>query len=419
MRTEASSASHHHPPKVLLVGYNGANNTGSEARLLSIIEDVRRVFGPEAVISVPTLNERNLRRYITESDTLRIEPIPSIFIFSMKRLIRNSDLVMLVEGSCYMDTWASSLLYAFNLTSRYSRQLGKPSIAYAVDSGKLAPKRIARVKRDASALDLLITRTRSSADRLKKWGVTAPIAVTDDTAFTFDAGAEEGTLKRIWPDVKGGVAGISVVDFSLWPVVLRPFGRRENCYRWPYYFSTSKERCQRSEDFAVHYAGEADRIVERYNKSVALIAMEAVDEKMAKHVVAHMHHRDRAKVFSSNEHDAATMTRVLRSLDLLITSRYHASVLSMAAGVPQMAVGHDLRLHDLYVESGLHDEFFIECESKNLWNDLPRVVDRLASEHDSIQQRILAINARHTEMAKKNAELLREFAKSKGLPVVG
>jgi hypothetical protein len=29
----------HH--KVLLVGYNGANNTGSEARLLSIIEDVR------------------------------------------------------------------------------------------------------------------------------------------------------------------------------------------------------------------------------------------------------------------------------------------------------------------------------------------------------------------------------------------
>jgi len=30
---------------VLLVGYNGANNTGSEARLLPIIEDVRYVFG--------------------------------------------------------------------------------------------------------------------------------------------------------------------------------------------------------------------------------------------------------------------------------------------------------------------------------------------------------------------------------------
>ena len=40
--------------KVLLVGYNGANNTGSEARLIAIIEDVRAVLGPEVHITVPT-----------------------------------------------------------------------------------------------------------------------------------------------------------------------------------------------------------------------------------------------------------------------------------------------------------------------------------------------------------------------------
>ena len=33
-------------PRVLLVGYNGANNTGSEARLLTIIEDIRSLLGP-------------------------------------------------------------------------------------------------------------------------------------------------------------------------------------------------------------------------------------------------------------------------------------------------------------------------------------------------------------------------------------
>ncbi len=419
MTTEGPSAIAPGPPEVLLVGYNGANNTGSEARLLSIIQDVRTVFGPNVIIRVPTLNEANLRRYIKETDTLRIEPIPSIFIFAMKRLVKASDLVMLVEGSCYMDTWAAPLLYAFTLTSKYTKRFGKPSIAYAVDSGKLKEKRVTMVRREASKLDLLITRTQSSADRLKGWGVTAPIVVTDDTAFTFDAGSEEGTLERLWPEAKGGVAGISVVDFSLWPVVLRPFGRRENCYRWPYYFSTSKARCRRNEELAVEYAAEADRIIERHGKSVALIAMEALDERLAKHVIAHMRHKDRAKLFSSNEHDAATMTRVLRSLDLLITSRYHASVLSMGAGVPQAAVGHDLRLHDLYVESGLHDEFFIECESPSLWTDLPRIVDRLVSERETMAKRILAINARHTEMAKRNVQLLREFAISKGLPVVG
>ncbi|MDD1769782.1 MAG: polysaccharide pyruvyl transferase family protein [Methanomassiliicoccales archaeon] len=418
MATEGPSTTAPRQPKVLLVGYNGANNTGSEARLLSIIEDVRSVFGPNVIITVPTLNEANLRRYIKETETLRIEPIPSIFIFAMKRLVKASGLVMLVEGSCYMDTWAAPLLYAFTLTSKYSKRFGKPSMAYAVDSGKMSEKRIARVRREASKLDLLITRTQSSADRLKGWGVTAPIVVTDDTAFTFDAGSERGTLERLWPEAKSGVAGISVVDFSLWPVVLRPFGRKQNCYRWPYYFSTSKERCRRNEELAAQYAAEADRIVERYGKSIALIAMEALDERLAMHVIDHMRHKERAKVFSSNEHDAATMTRVLRSLDLLITSRYHASVLSMGTGVPQVAVGHDLRLHDLYVESGLHDEFFIECESPTLWRDLPRIVDRLVVEHDVIKARLLASNEKHVAMAIRNVQLLREFAISRGLPVV-
>ena len=46
------------------------------------------------------------------------------------------------------------------------------------------------------------------------------------------------------------------------------------------------------------------------------------------------------------------MTMLLRSLGGLLTSRYHASVLSMAAGVPQVAVGHDLRLRTLFEELG-------------------------------------------------------------------
>ncbi|HVO77948.1 MAG TPA: polysaccharide pyruvyl transferase family protein [Methanomassiliicoccales archaeon] len=405
-------------PKVLLVGYNGANNTGSEARLLSIINDVRDVFGPEAVITVPTLNEVNLRRYVKQTDTLRIARIPTIFIFSVQKLVKRSDLVMLVEGSCYMDTWAAPLLLAFLLGSRYAKRYGKPSIAYAVDSGKLAPKRVEKVRRDASKVDLLITRTQSSADRLKGWGVTAPIEVTDDTAFIFDAGKEQGTMARLWPEAKGGVAGIAVVDFNIWPVVFRPIGLKRNCYRWPYYFSITRTRRRRAEELAKHFAAEADRIVERHDKSVALIAMEAVDERLAKQVMEHMRHKERAKVFSSNEHDAATMTRVLRSLDLLITSRYHASVLSMASGVPQVAIGHDLRLHDLYAESGLHDEFFVENTSPTLWDDLPRMVDKLMADRDAIKQRLLASNTRHVEAAKRNVELLRKFAVSKGLPVV-
>jgi polysaccharide pyruvyl transferase WcaK-like protein len=406
------------PPRILLFGYNGANNTGSEARLIAIIEDVRKVFGPDAVIIVPTLNEANLRRYMKEDEHLRIAPIPSIFFFALRRLVKHSDLVMLVEGSCFMDTWAGALLLAFLSSSKYAESYHIPMIAYAVDSGKLSDRWVKRVRKEASKIDLLITRTEVSADRLRKWGVTAPIEVTDDTAFTLDLGTEDGTLRRLWPESRN-VAGMAVVDFNIWPVVIRPFGRRRDCYRWPYYFSRSKERREASEQLAGNLAAEADHLVESHDKFIALIAMEAVDEHLARRVRELMRYQDRAKMFSSNDHDAATMTRILRSLDLLITSRYHASVLSMAGGVPQVALGHDLRLHDFYKESGLLDEFFIKRKAEDAWERLRQIDDRLVNERESLRQRILLINAEHETKARRNVELLREFALKWGLPVVG
>ena len=51
------------------------------------------------------------------------------------------------------------------------------------------------------------------------------------------------------------------------------------------------------------------------------------------------------------------MTSILRSLDLLITSRYHAGVLSLASQVPQVAIGHDLRIRDLYADLEMSELF--------------------------------------------------------------
>jgi hypothetical protein len=44
------------PPKILLIGYNGANNTGAEALLQADIEDLRAVFGNDALLTVPALS---------------------------------------------------------------------------------------------------------------------------------------------------------------------------------------------------------------------------------------------------------------------------------------------------------------------------------------------------------------------------
>jgi polysaccharide pyruvyl transferase WcaK-like protein len=87
--------------------------------------------------------------------------------------------------------------------------------------------------------------------------------------------------------------------------------------------------------------------------------MEQLDEPFALDIHRRLAVPQMARVFSAREHDASRMTVLLRSLDLLVTSRYHACVLSLAAHVPQVAVGHDLRLETIYRELGLAPEFFV------------------------------------------------------------
>jgi polysaccharide pyruvyl transferase WcaK-like protein len=413
---------HSEEPRVLMVGYNGANNTGAEALLLADIEDVRAVLGPGARITVPTLNEANLRRYLRESPCLKIAPLPTLYFGAIRTLVKESDLVLLVEGSTYMDTWGSPLLWAFLWATRCAAEMGKPCLAYAVDAGSLSAANRRRVRRTASRTDLIVTRNRAAAEQLRGLGVSAPLECSADNAFTYrPREADRDRVLREWPQARSGMAGLAMVDFSLWPAIMRPWGPRQRCYKWPYYFSDSSERRQAREALARGYAVLADRLTER--AAVALICMEQVDEALAGEVHRRMRRPERARVFSSRHYDASRMTCLLRGLDLLVTSRFHAAVLSLAAGVPQVAVGHDTRLATLYRDLGLKEEWFIAADAAGgaagtvaaikLFSGLWQRVDRLL-ENPGLQKDLLHRGyAEHLDRARRNRGLLADFAARK------
>jgi polysaccharide pyruvyl transferase WcaK-like protein len=418
--SEGPGVSKRSPPRVLLVGYNGANNTGSEARLLSIIEDVRAVLGPETPITIPTLNQENLCRYIDEGPNLRIAPIPSIYWGALKRLVKGHDLVLLVEGSCYMDTWTSALLWAFLWATRVAAREGKPCMAYAVDSGNLSTSNLKRVIKHASKTDLIVLRTQQAAERMRKYGVTAPMEVTADTAFTFELDpAHEGALERSWPEATNGVIGFAMVDFYSWPVVIRPWGRAENRYKWPYYFSRSSERREATKRLAEGFAREAERIVERYDKHIALFCMEELDGPLAEMVRGMVSCPERLRVFSSCDHNASEMLGLLSGIELLVSSRYHGCVMTMSEGIPPVAVGHDPRVEDLFREMGLFESNFISYKSPDLFEWLRNVVDSLMEDPSQVRTAVLDAHREHLQRARRNRELLRTFVLDRGWSVVG
>jgi polysaccharide pyruvyl transferase WcaK-like protein len=402
-------------PKVLLVGYNGANNTGAEALLLADIEDMRAVFGPSVRMTVPTINPANLRRYLREGADLRIAAIPTIFFAELRRLVIENDLIFLVEGSTYMDTWTSAMLWAYLWTTHCAHEMNKPCMAYAVDAGEMKSALNRRLMRSvASKTDLIVARAAAAAERLRGWGVTAPIKVTADNAFTFDPDpADAGLLHRLWPEARKQIAGLALVDFNLFPVVMRLRGPKEECYKWPYYFSRTPDRCRASEELAYSYAALADHLVREHGASVALICMEELDERIAHKIHARMECANQARIFSSRQYNCSQMTSILRGLDVLATARYHACVLSMAAQVPQIAVGHDLRLKSIYAELGMQD-LFVDARSPSRESELRANLDRVLADPEPVRAKLRRGYAEHLSQARCNCKLLHEFSWAQG-----
>lgn len=396
-------------PRILLVGYNGANNTGAEAKLLVSIEEIRSVLGSDACITIPSLNEANLRRYIQEGPNLKIKPVsPSLFFVDIWRFVKENDLIMLVEGSCYMDTWGSALLWYYLLATRYAYSMKKPCIAYSVDAGKASRFNRWLIRREASKTSLILARTKEAAERLKKLRVKAPIEVTADNAFAFVPKPQDhDLLKRVWPEASH-VVGMATEDIYIWPVQIRPWGRKKYCYRWPYYYQHSKACQQKSELLVDVLAVQADEIVEKYDKDIALLSMEGLDTAFTNKIQQHMKHADRTKVFSSTQYNASQMASILRSLDLLITSRYHAGVLSLPSQVPQTAIGHDLRIKDFYTDLEI-PELFVDHEDPDRYKALSDNVETLFNQHNTISAKLEKGYVRYEALEKRNAQLLRTF----------
>ena len=395
--------------RILLVGYNGANNTGAEAKLLVCINEIRSVLGEDTCITVPSLNEANLRRYLQEGPNLKIKPVrPSLFFLDIRKLVKQNDIIMLVEGSCYMDTWGAALLWYYLLATRYAHSMKKPCIAYSVDAGNASRFNRWLIRREASKTSLILARTKEAAERLLKWQVRAPIEVTADNAFTFRPNPQDhDLLKHVWPEASR-IAGIAAEDIYVWPVQIRPWGRRKDCYRWPYYYQHSKECRAKSELLADVLAVQADEVVEKYDEDVALLSMEGLDATFTTKIQQRMKHSDRTRVFSSTQYNASRMASVLRSLDILITSRYHAGVLSLPHLVPQTAIGHDLRIKDFYTELET-PELFVDHEDPGRYETLSNNVETLFNQQREMKTKLKKGYEKYLAREKRNPQLFKTF----------
>ena len=384
--------------KLLLVGYNGARNTGADARVVALVHQLEEALGTDHVeLTVMTLDRDNTKGYFPEH--VRLFPFTTVFFCSLLRAASESHAAILCEGSTLTTTFAEALSVFYCEAAGIMRRQRKPCIAYGSEVGHLEGW-LARLSRDMCRDTYFMARTEASLQNLKALGLKGHVGT--DTAWPFlsegwQSGESDGVagmysqwarrqLQNDGWDGRKPLVGVAVLNPFCWPV-------RPSLWRWSkavltgdhsyqydklYFFSDSPGRRRKF----LRYLSEMVEAVRRYaldhDAFVVVFGMEKLDvqacqlfaEQLA---VPHA-------VCDSARYDVFQMTALLRQLSVLVTSRYHAAVLSMERAIPLIAVSIDDRLDGVIREAGLADHYLHRSTNSALGDRISESF-RLIDEH--------------------------------------
>lgn len=357
--------------KVLLVGYNGARNTGADARVVTLVDQLKEEFGPDNIeLTVMTLNPELTKGYFPED--VHILPFPTFYCWALFRATSAHHAAILCEGSTLTHTFADVLSMFFCQAAGIMQKQGKPCLAYGSDVTLLQPS-LARLSREMCRDTHFIARSRASLSNLQEMGFKCHLGT--DTAWTFQIPEPQDNGKELlkaqgW-DGHRKLLGVAAINPYCWPV--RPAigrwvkalltGDRSLQYDHMFFFSDSEERRKKYHTYLNELAQVIRAYREEHGAFVVLIGMERLDTQACNDLKAMV---GECAVITSKHTPVFQMVSVLQQTDALVTSRYHAAVLSMLKGIPMVAVSMDNRLDGLFQDFGLADKYLYHVDDSHL-----------------------------------------------------
>lgn len=404
----------------MLIAYSGENNTGSEARAIEALKQIQGASEKEFVFYLNTFDIESTKRYMEEIKNLNLLTPEKGFLRLFSKMISillYCDLAVLIEGSGLRQNFADILLWHFTFSLGIAKELGVKTATYAIDAGKVTRANKYLTRKVANKIDLLITRNEESAQYLRSIDVKNKILVTADTAFSLvskNGSWHDNLYKKLGINKTKPMIGIAFKEFFWWPVTIRFIkylkGEKDNQFNRFLYHTWNPGLELQSRTFLKHCVEAVKHIKQKYDAEILLIAMENMDRPACEDFNRLL--GNHIPIFSSNEYNAPEMSAILRSLDFLITTRYHAFVLSMEAAVPTIAVSHDERLYFIMKELDFIEKYYFNYDDYHpdiLRDKLINSFDGLYLNRAVVSETIKSANARYIEKSGLNGEHFKSF----------
>jgi len=373
--------------KLLFAGYNGARNTGSDARVEEMIRQLRHILGAQNVdFSVMSQNFQLTDGYF--NDTRQVH-LPDIFPPFLAREVPQHHGVVACEGSMFKSKFANALTTMMIGSLGIAAAENKLSVGYGGEAGQMDPpirKMCARFCKNS----LVITRNEESRTVLRELGV--PTELGTDTAWTFQPLPMEygrRVLREVGWDGTKPVLVVCPVNPFEWPV-RASIGKlvanklsgayKESHYRGPYFHNSGPEADRKYEHYISSIANAVAAFRQRHDIFVVMAATERLDARPALKISGRL---GGVPLLSSDEYTMYEIVSILRACHLMASSRYHGIVTSMPALVPSCGITMDERIRNLMRERG-HEDLLMNVDDPDLESKLLGALEKLATEGERI-----------------------------------
>ncbi len=377
------------PLRLLFAGYVGSRNTGADVRVEEMLRQFRHLFGDDHVdLSVLTIDPAWTRGYFK---TVRQIQVPQVFPKFLYDEVARHDGVVACEGSMFKSKFANALTTLMVGSLGLANAEEKLAIGYGGEAGAMDAHIEALVKRHVKGA-LIITRNPESTDVLGKLGIDAKTGT--DTAWTFGGAPKslgDKLLTRAGWDGRTPVVVVCPIHPFWWPVRADPIkaaihaatGAHEHSHFRSVYFHHDGPEVEASlRAYLTRFAGALRDLSRKRRVFPVVVGMEALDRRSCERFSDA--YGERLPTFVSDEHDMFELVAILRSASLIASSRYHALVCSMPAGVPSIGVTMDERIRNLMKDRG-QPELAIECDDARLDEKLFSAMDAALAEPEAMR----------------------------------
>jgi polysaccharide pyruvyl transferase WcaK-like protein len=397
--------------KLLFAGYNGTRNTGSDVRVEEMLRQVRRILGAENLaLSVMSQNFELTRGYF--GDAIQVY-LPDVYPPFLNSEVAKNDGVIACEGSMFKSKFADALTTMMIGALGIAAARNKLSVAFGAEAGEMNPILQKMVKRFCCN-SLVITRNVESQAVLGELGV--PTELGTDTAWTFEPHGSEYGRKALLDSGWDGslpVLAICPINPYWWPVkaslekwmahsVAGAYAKSH--YRTIYFHRSGPEVDSAYEKYLAQLAGG----VAKYRKSSAVfpvvIGMEMLDLDSCERVSEKL---GGVPIFSSDRYDMYEIVSILRSCHRLLSSRYHAIVTTMPAGIPSAGVTMDERIRNLMRDRG-HEHLLMHVDELELEDKIVAALRALDSQTEAVRDAMGRTVARNLQLMARMGTYLEE-----------